>query len=266
MTIKTDADAVNSAIREPVPELHAPETVSATLQRGLIDPATGLWQVDSEVREMTGADEEYMASLESKNTVTYGEYMSTLLKRTVVRVGSINISDHPSALDNLTIGDRDILFLGVVKATYGTSKDFQVKCGSCEKNNDIVMNLDEDFPIQTPNVDLRGTTSHTLRKGKVVKLRVPTSADNMQIAKNAQSASAQNTLMIAQCAVWEDGETAPADVEAWAKSLNVADRNNLVRSLLEIKAGPSLEAVNVPCAHCNEEMVIRIDWISLLLS
>lgn len=266
MTITSDADAVNSAIREPVPELHTPETVAATLQRGLIDPATGLWQVDSEVREMTGADEEYMASLEAKNSVTYGEYMSKLLKRTVVNVGSINISDHPSALDNLTIGDRDILFLGVIKATYGSSKDFQISCGSCEKDNTVVMNLDEDFPIQTPSVDLRSTTSHTLRKGKVVKLRVPTSADNMQIAKNSQSVSSQNTLMIAKCAVWEDGETPPTDVEAWAKALNVADRNDLVRSLLEIKAGPKIEAVNVPCAHCNEEMVIRIDWISLLLS
>lgn len=266
MTITSEANEVNAALREPVPELHSPESVSAVLQRGLIDPATGLWQTDAEIREMTGSDEEYMASLEAKDSLTYAEYMSTLLKRAVLRVGTIDIANIPSALDNLTIGDRDILFLAVIKATYGKTKDFKAECVSCGELNDIVVNLDEDFPIQKPNVDLRSTRSFTLRNGKVIKIRVPTSADNTQVAKSAKNASSQNTLMIAKCVVWEDGETAPVDMEEWSKSLNVSDRNKLVRSLLDVQAGPKLEAVNVHCAHCNEEMIIRIDWISLLLS
>ena len=71
--------------------------------------------------------------------------------------------------------------------------------------------------------------------------------------------------MLSRCAVWTDGEQ-PADAEAWAKSLNVADRNKMVKALLDVKAGPSIEAVNVPCAHCGEELTIAIDWISLLFS
>ena len=71
--------------------------------------------------------------------------------------------------------------------------------------------------------------------------------------------------MIASCSVWDDGEQ-PQNVEKWAKSLNVADRNKIVKAILDVKAGPKLEEVKVPCAHCDQELIIRIDWISLLLS
>ena len=265
MTTVQNAQAVNDAILDPVPEIHKAESPIITLQRGIVDPATGTWYSDAEVREMTGADEEYMAGIEAKSNFTYSDYMSTLLKRVTIRIGSMSIADNPSIIDNLSIGDRDILFLGLIRATYGSSKEFQASCASCNKDNDVVMNLDEDFPIQEPSVNLRDPIKVKIKDGRVIKLRVPTGGDSAAVGKKVQSSSAQNTLMIARCAVWDEGD-APADPESWAKSLNIADRNKLVKALLSVTAGPKLEAVNVPCAHCGEEMTIAIDWISLLLS
>lgn len=264
MSTEKDAEAVNSAIKDPVPELHNGESPLATLQRGLIDPATGLWQVEAEVREMNGADEEYMSGLEAKADLTYGEYISSLLKRTVVRVGSINLEFDKSPLDNLSIGDRDILFLGVIRATYGKAKEFQAVCRGCGDSNDILVDLYEDFPIKEPSVDLRNPLKLKLKNGKTISLRVPTMGDNAYVSKTAKSAAAQNTLMIARCAVWPEGKQ-PEDIEEWSRTLNVADRNKLVKSLLEIEAGPDLKAVNVQCASCGEEMTIALDWVSLLL-
>lgn len=264
MSVQSDATAINDALRDPVPTLRESESLMVSLQRGLIDPVSGIWQTEAEVREMTGADEEYMAGIDAKSTITYSEYMAALLKKTVIRIGTISITDNPGMIDNLSFGDRDILFLGIIKATYGSTKEFRVACPHCSKENDVCMDLDEDFPIQKPTVDLHEPITIKLRNGKQVKMRIPTISDTAYVVKKAQNSSSQNTLMIAKCALW-DGDQ-PADVEGWAKNLNVADRNKMVKALLDIKAGPSIEAVNVPCAHCSEEMTIGIDWISLLLS
>lgn len=264
MSTKEEAEAVNNAIKEPVPELQPAESVMVELQRGIIDPATGLWQVDAEVREMTGSDEEYMSGLESKADLTYGEYISALLRRTVVRIGSVSLEVDKSPLDNVSIGDRDILFLGIIRATYGKGKEFQAECRSCNGLNDILVDLYEDFPIKKPSVDLRVPIKVKMRNNKTVSLRVPTMADNAHVSKLSKSAASQNTLMISRCAVWAEGKQ-PEDVEEWARSLNVADRNKLVKNLLSIEAGPDLKAVNVQCASCGEEMAIALDWVSLLL-
>lgn len=265
MSVQSEAASVNDAIKDPVPELRKSESLIVTLQRGLVDPVSGLWQTEAEVREMTGEDEEYMSGIEAKGSVSYSDYMVSLLKRTVVRIGKVNVFETPAVLDNISIGDRDILFLGVIRATYGSSKEFQATCPHCDEDNDVSINLDEDFQLREPNVDLRSPMVIKLRNGKTIKVRVPTTGDSSSIAKKSVTASEQNTLMISRCAIWEDGEQ-PQNIEKWAKSLNVADRNKIVKAVLDVKAGPKLEEVKVPCAHCDQEMVIRIDWISLLLS
>jgi hypothetical protein len=205
-----------------------------------------------------------MAGLESKEDLTYGEYISALLKRTVIRVGSITLDTGKSPLDNVSIGDRDILFLGVIRATYGKAKEFQAVCRDCGETNDILVDLYEDFPIKEPSINLQNPLKVKIKNNKTVNLKVPTMGDNAYVSKTAKSAATQNTLMISRCTVWPDGKQ-PPDVEEWAKSLNVADRNKLVKSLLDIEAGPDLKAVNVQCASCGKEMTIALDWVSLLL-
>lgn len=264
MSIETETQDVADALRDPVPVMQDPGNTSVQLQRGLIDPVTGLWQTQAEVREMTGADEEYMSSVEAKSDVTYGDYISTLLKRTVVSIGSISLEHDKSQLDNVSLGDRDLLFLGVIQATYGKTKEFQAECRKCATANDITVDLQEDFPVRKPDVDLQKPIKVKLRNGKFVQLRIPTIGDSAYVAKKASSVAAQNTLMLSRCAVWEDGKQ-PSDVEEWARSLNVSDRNKLVKGLLEIEAGPELKAVNTQCASCGEDMAIALDWVSLLL-
>ena len=264
MSTQQEANSLNLAISDPVPALQEPESPLVTLQRGVIDPETGEWQIDAEVREMNGGDEEYLATIESKGNITYAEYMAALLKRAVVRIGTCSIVDNPGILDTLTIGDRDILFLGVIKATYGSEKKFQAICPSCNKSNDVVMNLIEDFPVQEPNVNLRSTIIKTLKNGKTVKLRLPNTGDSIHVGKHSTLSAVQNTIMLSRCTVWEDSDR-PANVEEWAKSLNVADRSMLVNALLSIEAGPKIEGVNIQCAHCGGDISVMLDWISLLL-
>jgi hypothetical protein len=255
--------SLNEAIQDKLPEIATPEPTFVRLMRGLIDPASGDWQMEAQVRELTGADEEYLARIEAKQNVTYAEYMSALLKRATTSVGTIDITKNPEALENLIIGDRDALFLGIVKCTYGVERTFNTRCTSCEQKNDVTINIDEDFPYEKPDIDLRKPIPVTLKNGTVVNLRLPTGADSAYVASNATSPAHQSTLMIARCAVWEDDR--PANVEQWARNLSIVDRNTLVKTLTELNVGPKIGEVNVQCAHCSEPIRIMIDWISLLL-
>lgn len=254
--------AIDNLLKEDAPEIGMPLPAVTTLQRGLPDIGTGEWHTEAEVRELTGADEEYLASLESKATVTYADYMTALLSRAVIRVGDIPVSKE--VIEDLTIGDRDLLFLSVVKCTYGKDREYHVRCPHCDESNDVVIDLDTDFPLQKPNHDLRNPVIVKLRNGKEVGLRMPTGGDSAYVGKHSTNTATQNTMMLARCALLSDADRDGQSPEVWAKSLSLADRSKLIKALLDVKAGPRMEGVNVQCAHCGENMPINLSWMSLL--
>lgn len=264
MSTADDASALNEAIKDRVPEIAAPEDTTVELVRGLVDPESGDWQTHAHVRELTGVDEEYLARIETKQNVTYADYMTALLKRATLSVGSIDVQKNPAALDNLIIGDRDSIFLGIIKCTYGPERTFSTTCNACQQKNDITINIDDDFKSEKPSIDLRKPIPVTLRNGEVVNLRLPTGADSSFVATKATNPAHQATLMLSRCTVWSE-EDRPSNVEEWARNLSVMDRNTLVKTLTGIEVGPKIGEVNVQCAHCQENIRIMIDWISLLL-
>lgn len=256
--------SVEALLKESAPEIGLPLPSLVTLQRGLFDSEKGEWQTEAEVRELTGEDEEYLATLESKNSTTYTDYMTALLKRAVIRIGTINISDKPESVDHLIIGDRDALFIGIVKCTYGSEREFRVSCGSCGEKSDITIDLDEDFPTQAANVNLQEPLTVKLRNGKTIKMRLPNGADGSYVSKHGVSVAAQNTLMLARCVLLDGAELGGKSTEEWAKGLNLADRGKLIKALLDVKSGPKMEGVNVQCAHCGVDMPLNLNWMSLL--
>jgi len=258
MTEKQQVDALNDALAEEVPEIKpAPDTV-VELIRGVFNTELDSWDTTAVVRELNGFDEEALASLDNKNLV-YSEYMSTLLKRAVVSIGSVSIEENPSVIDNLIVGDRDLLFLGIIIATYGSTREYQVICNSCQASNDIVVPI-TDFERKNEHIDVYKPLVGTLANGKTVSFRLPTGADSQYVAKKAKNTAEQNTLMLARCVSSEDVKNA----ENWAKSLGIKDRANLVKILLDSQPGPQIGEVNAQCATCNEQIIFVLDWASLL--
>lgn len=262
--VAADATAFNNALKEEVPSIGKPESLAVELQRGLMDSSSGLWQTSAEVRELTGEDEEFLASLESDKNMTYSKYMNTLVARATERIGNITVNNSQEVIQELISSDRDLLFLGIVRATYGPEKTFTRTCEACEKRNDVTIHLVDDFPVTESPVDLHAPLEIPLRKGKTIRIRFPNGADNLYVSKNTNTTAEQSTLLIARCAVWEDGE-APADPIKWAKTMSLADRNTIIKAILGIEIGPKMREVNTQCAHCGESMVVLIDWVSLLL-
>jgi hypothetical protein len=264
----TEADIVNNAVAaDPVPTMPGSLDTSVQLLRGLgqkLDDGDDTWHDVAYVKELTGADEEYLATLETKKGLTYTEYMTALLERSVERVGTLVVKDMPGLLNKLILADRDMLFLGIVRATYGTTRDLQVICPKCQTQNDVTLDLDADFPVTQPGFDLREPIDVQTKKG-VIHLRMPNGEDTIKAQQKSTSDAELNTIILSRCAMWDEG-TAPADPVDWAKGLNIADRRKLVNTLINIEIGPKLEGVETQCATCGEDMPILLDWVSLLLS
>ena len=258
MDEKQQADALNAALAEEIPEVKAPPSTSVELLRGVFNSETNSWESTAYVRELNGFDEEALAALDNQNVV-YSEYMSVLLKRAVVSVGSFSIKDDPTIIDNLIIGDRDLLFLKIIEATYGTNREYQVTCGSCKAMNDIVVPMNE-FENRKVDHDPHMPLEATLSDGTKVKMRLPNGMDSQIVAKKAKSTAEQNTLMLARC-IESPAMTNP---QQWAKELGMKDRNELVRVLMESQPGPEVGEVNAQCATCGSDLNIVLDWASLL--
>lgn len=245
--------------QEPFPQIAKQVDNLVILQRGLYDPTTQSWEKTAEVRELTGYDEERLATVENRKNITYAEYMTEVLKLGVVSIGDLDFSGR---LNELALGDRDALFLGIVRTTYGRERTFTATCPSCKDTNQVTLDLYDDFPVQEPSFDPTIGSEVTLRKGNTVRITFPTAEDSLFVAKNSKTGAEQNTLMLSRCVHWEGEEG--IDKEAWARSLNLADRNTLVQALLDAKMGPKVGEVDIECVHCGASMPVMIDWIFLI--
>jgi hypothetical protein len=259
MSTAQEAAAFNAAIKETeLPQVADTPDCSITLLMGLRD-VDGVWHTDAVVRELTGEDEEILSGLESKTGVSYADYMTTLLSRAVVSIGEVSVAKFPSVIDELTVADRDLLFIGVIRATYGNIRNLPVKCGACGESHEVGVDLTEGFPVLGTTEELRTPREVVLKDGTVIKTRQPTGADSRFIAKHSKSTAEQNTAIIARCCI-----TDKADPLAWAKRLSVSDRNALIKEIFSKKFGPQIEEVNAPCGHCGENISLTVDWVSLL--
>lgn len=260
-TFSNAAESANSAIADPVPSIDAPPSTSVKLIRGVLNSATNDWEKDAVVRELTGEDEEHLAALDSKEDLTYGEYLAHLLKRAVVSIGSMTPDNNPDLIDELIIGDRDLLFLGVIRATYGRTREMQLICGTCEKSNDVEIDLEEDFKLQESIIDISKPVAVQLKDGSTVHFNYPTTGDSRYALKKGKTTAEQNTYIISRCLI---GSQDRDSRESWAKKLSLVDRKKVVKAINQAQPGPKMEEVKTQCAHCDTELTVLLDWVSLL--
>lgn len=255
------AESANAAIADPVPVINSTPNTSVKLIRGVLNGATGDWEKDAVVRELTGEDEENLAALDSKEDLSYGEYLSHLLQRAVVSIGSMTVSNNPDLIDELIIGDRDLLFLGVIRATYGRAREMQMICGTCDQSNDVTIDLEEDFKVTETTIDISKPVAVQLRDGQTLHFNYPTTGDSRYAVKKGKTTAEQNTYIIARCLI---GEQDRDSRESWAKKLSIVDRKKIVKAINQAQPGPRMEEVKTQCAHCDTELTVLLDWVSLL--
>ncbi len=259
MDLAQQAEAVNAAINESdLPRIGQVPSGEVTLLMGWLD-IDNVWYTNAVVRELTGEDEEALSALDARSNVSYGDYMTEMLSRAVVSVGPHTIASAPHIIDELAVPDRDLLFIGIIRSTYGDARKFTVSCPSCKEDNDVNVDLSDSFPIKGTTEEIRKVRTVTLRNGTTIKLKHPNGADSRFVAKYSKTVAEQNTALISRCALVDVPDTL-----SWAKKLGLADRNALTKEIMGQKFGPQAEEVNAPCGHCGENISLNIDWVSLL--
>jgi hypothetical protein len=263
--LANEADMLNDAIADDAPVMPNALTGEVKLLRGLYDKDQDVWHDVAFVRELTGQDEERLATIGSREDIGYSEYMSEVLKLAVERIGDIDIKRLPGAVDKLILADRDMLFLGITRRTYGVTKEFRIRCGHCGTQNDVEVSLDDDFLILKPDgFDPKEPLKVKTSKG-IVEMRLPTGETSTIAADKGKTDAEINTYLLGAGVLAEDIVELEEGV-AWARSLNLGDRKKLVTALTDLELGPKMGEVETQCSECGKDVTVLLDWVSLLLA
>lgn len=245
--------AVQEALAEKPQEVEIritpPSDTVVNLPGGYITSA-GEVSTEAEVRELNGRDEE-----EISKATTLGKALLTILKRGTVRVGNEPVTDQ--MLDNLLSGDRDMLLLGIFKATFGNIAHLGGYCGSCAEGKDVDVEIDKDIKIKVLADPINDRTF--IVKGKTLEYTVelPTGITQRELMLSADKTVAElNTLLLEQTVV-KIGE-APVVSKLQVQNLGLTDRRKIVDEINNRVCGPQFNDLVLPCPDCEGEVQVPI--------
>jgi len=264
-TTTADLEKAKQAIAGEAPIMEPPPAGDVTLFKGLFHE--GRFQRDAEVKELTGADEEAIARAVAGNQ-EIGSYYNAVLVQGVVRIGGVYFAKYTPEecrimLDSLLLGDKELLFVNVLKVTYGDERTIVVTCPSCGKNNDVIYTLSDDVKMRSLDSDADEYV-FTLRDGTRLDYRLFTGADQAESVRRRNITTAeQNTILLSRAITQVGGRPLP-DSFSFARDMGASDRRRLLEEIQSKQPGPYFEEVKLPCASCVEPAVFKPTWADLL--
>lgn len=246
MVAQVLADSVGKA-----PVITAPEDTHVALPGGLY------WDGEllrtAQVRELTGVDEELLASV----TGSLVQWLSAVLERAVVRIGDQEPT--PAMIRRLLIGDRDELLLGIRIASFGRDITLvNVICPHCDASMDATIDLTTVDRVVPERPAARHEHVIPLRRGGVAVVRLPDGvAQELIFADDAGNPAQRNTKLLGYCLVSvrdASGALVPGEGDALAQSLGWADRQSIIRYLGKNQPGPKLDDIHFVHDACGEEV------------
>ena len=257
----TDKDADLAKAKEvtagPVPLIQDSVDPHVDLPRGLM--YNGTWNTRAVVRELTGLDEEAMARVKE-----ISEIYDIVLALGTVRIGEVDLESQtlPSRqgqLQQLLLGERDMLFVGIIRMTYGDRKTMILTCPTCGERQELIVTLSEDFAVTEVADVMQTEFDFTTSKGD--KIRLPPGGGR----RPDRGAAAQGRLdgraeQHPAVALHQVGQRRPRrEPDGYARKLPLRDRHALLAALIEHQ--PSVDmTVTVDCVACREEQTIALGW------
>lgn len=245
-----------------------PPDNSVTLPGGYLS-AVGLVR-EAEVRELTGEDEEELAR--PGIGTNFAKLIDVLLTRCVTSIGG----DPPNrvVLDDLLIGDRDMLLQGIRVVTYGDTMRLDVTCPDCDEKFQVDYSFTGDVPVRhidglsieiDNDVEVKLSDHERvyripLRKGGAAEVRLINGGIQRSVYGSADAATRTiaeiNTLLLAQCVQTIKG--APVDADD-VRRMNSGDRARILKFLGESQPGPQWTQVKHSCPRCEREFPLVVD-------
>lgn len=245
---------VQKAMQEELPsyepKITAPSDTLVELPGGYVT-AAGEVITTAEVRELTGKDEEAISK-----SATMGKAILTVLQRGTVKVGDLPADE--KLLDDLLVGDRDAILLGIIKATFGNVTEMPTYCSGCGELKTVAVDLDKDIkkkvlasPLEERVFTVKG------KKGDIV-VRLPNGKVQKELLNNADKTAAElNTLVLEKTVISIDG----VDVisKSQVQNLNIIDRRKITEEINRRSPGPQFEDLKVSCPDCEGEVTVPIN-------
>jgi len=225
-----------------------PPPTEVTLPLGLWSPVEPLRDT-AVVRELNGYDEEAMAQAKS-----LGASMQIMLERAVVSIGGQKVA--PSDMEELCLGDRWELLLGIRRVTWGEEIETVSTCPRCHTTSDLEI-LVSDIPRNNVSDKVTGRRfSITLSKGEGTFKHIPGDVHRKMLQDKFTSAADLVTATILGCA-----EEIPGTVvitQETIKAMSLRDRRSVIQGLNKHNIGPDTDSVPVTCETCGEEYTLAL--------
>lgn len=252
-------DAVKAATSGDHPVIRATPELTVELPRGYIDD--GVSQTTVVLRELTGRDEEYLSRYKTSDTLYDG-----ILALGVSAIGSIDlaalsVSERSKILGKLLVGERLMIYLAIVQATFGNERDMSFTCPHCSSEQTTLVLLDTDFPVKVPE-DLQFLNTYVTSSGVNIEYRLVTGSDVLESSSDKSvSASVQNSNLLARLIRRVDGNT-PFDMGDFVRDMSLNDRGKLLSDVMDRQPDVAL-SLNLECSNCHEEVFIPVQWEEL---
>lgn len=238
-----------------------------TLFRGVY--VNNNYHQEAEVRELTGTDEEAIARMMSSPSPT--QYVNAMVAYGTRSLGPYELDgkglqERLSVIETLLVGEKEYLFLNILRVTYGDTRTIPVRCITCNEMNDISFSLTDDVPLRKMEDPFRPTYEYVTRSGTNIEYRLVTGADQAEAMRRANlTLPEQNTIMFSRCITTVNGQPL-VDPLHFARNLGAFDRRQLLDDMNAKQPGPYFEEVKLPCASCGAESTFTPAWADLLPS
>lgn len=219
---------------------------------GYIDPRTRELVTEVQVREITGNEEDMLASQQ----VPSAQKISQLLAGCVTRIGSVTDQGLIAGMvQDLTVGDRVFLIFAIRRVTLGDELPVREKCPECKVTTLFMVDLDKDLTSRPMPDPTKRVFDVMLPSGLAARFRVSTGQDEANMAKlvrrqqHKSDALSQSLLMRLEML----GDEKPT--LKMVKSLGMRDRNFLRDQFQAVEGGvdTTLELECPACGHAWEK-------------
>lgn len=229
--------------------IRTPLDVSVELPGGYITPDGEVLRT-AEVRELNGRDEEAIVKASS-----LPKALATTLARGTVAIGNMPATEE--VLDRILAADRDVIMLGIYKATFGNIAELGAVCPGCNDVKTVAVDLYTDIAVKTlvDPIEQREFTVKGRKDEYLVKL--PEGRVQRELANNGDKTNSElDTILLDHCVTKINNRVVMGTVQI--QNIGLQDRRAILSEILKRNPGPQFDDVKTICPDCGGEVVVPI--------
>jgi hypothetical protein len=228
-------------------KVKAPSDTLVTLPAGFIN-SDGEVINTAEVRELNGFDEEAISK-----TGTPGKALTTIINRATVSIGELDATE--DILDRMLAGDRDMILLGIFKATFGNVAEIPGFCSTCNDFKTAEVDLNKDVKVKALLDPVEDRTFTVTGKTRDYLVTLPNGRAQREISSGEDKTGPELTTILLNNTVLEIGGQ-PVLGKTQLQGLSMPDRRAISEAISDRLPGPQFDDLVLDCPDCNGEVVV----------